>query len=77
LSLDPILVLPDASAIRAVVTTEARIDFLTLWASSDGYIPMDFNKKFAKPQCATSGIDFWGVGVGPRLIADRHQLETN
>jgi hypothetical protein len=27
LGLDPILVLPDASAIRAVVTTEAGIDF--------------------------------------------------
>jgi hypothetical protein len=41
--------------------SEARIDFLTLWASRDGYIPMDFSTKCARGHCAAEASELgWG-----------------
>jgi hypothetical protein len=62
LRLDPNIGLASRQRNPRGVVSEARIDFLTLWASRDGYIPMDFSTKCARGHCAAEASEFWGGG---------------
>jgi len=53
-----------------VAVSEARIDFLTLWAPSDGYVWKDFSQNLRRPIAARWRASSGGWGGRPRLIAE-------
>jgi hypothetical protein len=56
-----------------VAVSEARIDFLTLWAPSDGYVWKDFSQNLRRPIAARwrASSGGWGVGQGSSLRSCR------